>query len=315
MSVPVEQLKKCWFLTGPTASGKSATALELAERLGAEILSLDSMAIYRHMDIGTAKPSPEEQNRVKHHLIDLIEPHETFSVTDYLQCAVGAVDDILSRGKVPLFVGGTGLYLRCLLRGVFVGPDADWDLRKSLDDFLEEHGNAALHDRLRSVDAATADRLHPNDVRRIIRAIEVFELTGQPLSEQQTHCPAPEEDRPVAVVWLESDVDWLVERTARRVDLMMDQGLLQETEALLRRDPKPGRTARQALGYREILQHLEHGVPLDACVQQIKIGTRQFAKRQRTWFRNLEECTSVVRLPDETEAELAERLLDRFNKP
>lgn len=247
-----------------------------------------------------------------HHLIDLVEPHETFSVTDYIQCAVAAVDDIISRGKVPLFVGGTGLYLRSLLRGVFDGPDADWDLRKSLDGFLEQQGHAALHDRLRSVDAPTADRLHPNDVRRIIRAIEVFELTGQPLSEQQNHHPLPECDRPVAVVWLESNVDWLVERTARRVDLMMEQGLLQETVALLQREPKPGRTARQALGYREILQHLEEGVPLDKCIQQIKIGTRQFAKRQRTWFRNLEECTSVTRHIDESGIQLADRLLDMF---
>lgn len=314
MSVPVEQLKKCWFLTGPTASGKTATALHLAKQLDAEILSLDSMAIYRHMDIGTAKASAEEQAQVPHHLIDLIEPHQTFSVTDYLQHAQVAIEDILSRNKVPLFVGGTGLYLRSLIRGVFNGPDADWEFRKTQDAFLAEHGNVALHDQLRNVDPATANRLHPNDTRRIIRALEVHRLTGQPLSEQQNHHPVPLHERPMAIVWLESDVDWLVERIHRRVDLMMQQGLLQETEALLASDPPPGRTARQALGYRETLQHLEDGEPLEACVQQIKIGTRQFAKRQRTWFRNLEECTSVARQADESAEQLAERLVHTFQK-
>lgn len=315
LPVPAEQLKQCWFLTGPTASGKTATALHLAEQMNAEILSLDSMAIYRHMDIGTAKASDEERARVPHHLIDLIEPHETFSVTDYIQHAEVAIQDVLSRGKVPLFIGGTGLYLRSLIRGVFNGPDADWEFRKTQDVFLEKHGNAALHDRLRNVDAATADRLHPNDTRRIIRALEVRELTGQPLSEQQNHHPVPLDERPVAVVWLEADVDWLVQRIHRRVDLMMEQGLLQETEALLKYDPAPGRTARQALGYREILQHLEDGEPLEACVQQIKIGTRQFAKRQRTWFRNMEECSSVTRDSKESAEQLAERLLQMFRKP
>lgn len=314
MSVPVEHLKKCWFLTGPTASGKTATALHLAKRLDAEILSLDSMAIYRHMNIGTAKASKQERDEVPHHLIDLIEPHQTFSVTDYLQHAKAAIEDVLLRGKVPLFVGGTGLYLRSLIRGVFNGPDADWEFRKIQDQFLAEHGNVALHDQLKKVDPATADRLHPNDTRRIIRALEVRELTGQPLSEQQNHHPVPLQDRPVAVVWLESDVDWLVDRIHHRVDLMMEQGLLAETKALLASDPPPGRTARQALGYREILQHLEDGEPLDACVQQIKVGTRQFAKRQRTWFRNLEECTSVSRQADESAEQLAERLLQKFKK-
>ena len=314
MPVPTEQLKKCWFLTGPTASGKTATALRLASQLNAEILSLDSMAIYRHMDIGTAKASREERAQIPHHLLDLIDPHETFSVTDYIQHAEAAITDILSRNKVPLFVGGTGLYLRSLIRGVFHGPDADWEFRKAQDAFLVEHGSLALHDELRKVDAVTADRLHPNDTRRVIRALEVRKLTGQPLSEQQNHHPVPAEDRPAAIVWLESDVDWLVQRIHQRVDLMMQQGLLQETEALLKQDPAPGRTARQALGYREILQHLEDGEPLDACVQQIKIGTRQFAKRQRTWFRNLEECTSVKRQADESPEQLADRLLQTFGQ-
>ncbi|MEP3482080.1 MAG: tRNA (adenosine(37)-N6)-dimethylallyltransferase MiaA [Fuerstiella sp.] len=315
MTVPLEQLKKCWFLTGPTASGKTATALHLAEQLDAEILSLDSMAIYRHMDIGTAKASAEERAQIPHHLIDLIEPHETFSVTDYIQHAEAAISDILGRGKVPLFIGGTGLYLRSLLRGVFNGPDADWDFRNAQDEFLSQYGNAALHDRLKNVDAATANRLHPNDTRRIIRALEVYQLTGQPLSQQQNHNPLPLDKRPAAVVWLESDVNWLVERIHHRVDMMMEQGLLKETQALMNQDPAPGRTARQALGYREILQHLEDGEPLEACVLQIKIGTRQFAKRQRTWFRNMEECLSVKRKTDESAEQLAERLLQMFNKP
>lgn len=302
-------LQKCWFLAGPTASGKTATALELAGRLNAEIVSMDSMAIYRRMDIGTAKPNANEQNQVPHHLIDVVEPCEEFSVADYVQRATTVAREIMERGCTPLFVGGTGLYLRSMLRGVFDGPAADWGLRHELSESLKEHGNEWLHQQLQNVDATTAARLHPNDTRRVIRAIEVFRVTGAPLSEQQNHEPMPAEQRPQAVLWIEPPRAWLHDRINRRVALMMQEGLSAETEQLLAESPPPGRTARQALGYREIISHLEDGQPLDECVEQIKTGTRQFAKRQHTWFRNLEECTSVSIQGDESVERLAEMMI------
>ncbi|MEQ9410008.1 MAG: tRNA (adenosine(37)-N6)-dimethylallyltransferase MiaA [Fuerstiella sp.] len=309
MPAASNKLKHCWFLAGPTACGKTATSLELAQQLNAEIVSLDSMAVYRGMDIGTAKPAKHEQNRVRHHLIDVVAPHQEFSVADYVTRAVETIDDILNRNRVPLFVGGTGLYLRSLLRGVFEGPAADWTLRQALQKEAEEHGPDWLHTQLGQADPVTADRLHPRDERRIIRALEVFRLTGQPISEQQDHQPLPEAERPAAVFWLEPPRDWLHQRINQRVDQMMQQGLLQETEQLLACQPPPGRTARQALGYRELISHLEDGIPLPVAIEQICIRTRQFAKRQHTWFRNLEECTSIQISGTEQPAELASRLL------
>ncbi|APZ94705.1 tRNA (adenosine(37)-N6)-dimethylallyltransferase MiaA [Fuerstiella marisgermanici] len=308
MTEELDYLKHCWFLAGPTAGGKTATAIELAKILNAEIVSMDSMAIYRGMDIGTAKPSRDEQNAVPHHLIDVVKPHQEFSVSEYVLQASEVARQILKRDRIPLFVGGTGLYLRSLLRGVFEGPPADWELRNELQRGAEERGNDWLHSELQNVDPGTAAKLHPNDVRRVVRAIEVFRLTGQPLSQQQQQTPLPPQKRPAAVFWIDPPRDWLHERINRRVDLMMQQGLLKETQQLLAAEPPPGRTARQALGYREIISHLEDGVPLDDAVEQIKTGTRQFAKRQHTWFRNLEECSSVSITGSENPQELAVRL-------
>lgn len=270
---------------------------------------MDSMAVYCRMDIGTAKPSAQEQARIPHHLIDLVEPHVEFSASDYVRHAESAIDGILSRGHVPLFVGGTGLYLRSLLRGIFEGPQADPDLRDKLTRQAKHYGNAWLHNELAKVDQITAARLHPNDMRRIIRALEVFRLTGTPLSSLHEQHPLPPEERPLGVFWLDPPRDWLYDRVNGRVDLMMRQGLLEETRQLLASVPAPGRTARQALGYRELIRHLELGTPLCQAVEDIKTGTRQFAKRQHTWFRNLEECTAVPVTGLETPAELAERLL------
>lgn len=308
--MPPELLRQCWFLAGPTACGKSEVALELAGRIGAEILSLDSMALYRGMDIGTAKPSPEARQRVPHHLIDLIDSHEEFSVAEYAAAAEAACRDILARGRVPLFAGGTGLYLRSLLRGLFEGPAADWSVRREIEAEAEGRDPDCLHRRLQKVDPPTAARLHPRDVRRIVRALEVARLTGRPLSEQQRQGPLPEELRPPHVYWLDPPRNWLYERINRRVDEMIAAGLIDEVRRL-RALPRPlSRTARQALGYREILDALETGGDLAGAIDLIKRRTRQFAKRQYTWFRNLAECRPVEMTGDETPAELAVRILE-----
>lgn len=306
-----ELLRRCWVLAGPTACGKSATGLELAKRLGAEILSLDSMAVYRGMDVGTAKPTEAERRVVPHHLIDLVEPNENFSVTEYLSCAEDACRDVLSRDRIPLFVGGTGLYLRSLLRGVFEGPGASSEIRERLEADAQTLGGEALHARLRSVDPDRAAKLHPNDERRVIRALEVVEVGGRPMSELQMHPPLPEAERPRHVYWLSPPREWLYRRIEQRVDRMLADGLLEEARRLRERCGSLSLTALQAIGYRELVSHLDGECSLDEAVELIKRHTRQFAKRQHTWFRNLEECNAVEVTGEESPTEIAERVIDR----
>ncbi|MBW3541862.1 MAG: tRNA (adenosine(37)-N6)-dimethylallyltransferase MiaA [Planctomycetes bacterium] len=310
MQFPAHLLRRCWFLAGPTACGKTAAGVVLAERLGAEIVALDSMSLYRGMDIGTAKPSVEERRRVRHHLVDVLEPHQDFSVAEYLAAAQEACLDITRRGRTPLFVGGTGLYLRGVLRGVFRGPSANWELRRRLEADARELGADELHRRLIAVDPRAARSLHPHDTRRVIRALEVYELTGRPLSEQQEHGPRPVAQRPEHVYWLYPPRKWLYSRIDRRVERMVAEGLVEETRRLLAALQAPGRTARQALGYREIIDWLEGRIEsLAAAVELIQRRTRQFAKRQHTWFRNLIECRPIEMTGDESPAELAARVM------
>lgn len=287
-------LLDCWYLTGSTAAGKSAIGVELAERLGAEIVSMDSMALYRHMDIGTAKPSVEEQRRVPHHLIDIIEPHEEYSLAQYIEAAHRCAKDISGQGKKVLFVGGTPLYLKGLLRGIFQGPPADWTFRGQLQEEAGRHEPDWLHRRVREVDPAAAARLHPNDARRLIRALEIFHLTGRPISEfqKQFEIGTPAERCRVFVL------DWpreeLHDRIDRRVAEMFKNGLVDEVRALLTGQQPPGKTARQAVGYRDVIEHLAGRCNLAETVELLRRHTRQLAKRQGTWFRSLCECRFVA---------------------
>ncbi len=308
MSIAPELLSQCWFLAGPTACGKSSTAIEMARMLDAEILSLDSMAIYREMDIGTAKPTPHEQSLVPHHLIDLIDPSEEFSLAEYVEQAEIAVREILSRNKTPLFVGGTGLYLRSILRGLFEGPPADWEFR-NLAEQRENETPGYLHRQLSKCDPVSAKKLHPRDQRRIIRALEVYRQTGKPLSEQQLQPELPPELRPEKVFWLHPNREWLYERVNRRVDMMIEQGLIEEVIRLLQRTPPAGRTAVQGLGYKEIIAHLQENIPLDETLGLLKMQTRRFAKRQHTWFRNMSECKEVIVDGTETPQQLARKIV------
>lgn len=309
MRFRVDLLNNCWFLAGPTACGKTSVGLALANHLTAEIVSMDSMAIYRRMDIGTAKPSIPEQQRVPHHLIDIVDPHQDFSVAEFLAAAECACDQIVARGLTPLFVGGTGLYLRSILRGTFDGPGADWDFRRHMQQELSEHGAVAMFERLRIHDPQTAGRLHPNDHRRVIRALEVIHLTGKPLSEQQRQEPLPADQRPRNVFWLRPPREWLYQRINDRVQTMLQNGLLEEVQALRAEEPQLSRTARQALGYRELIDHLEGKLGYAEAITIIQNRTRQFAKRQHTWFRNLVECLEFQIQAGETSADIAHRLL------
>lgn len=308
MHLPPGILKQCWFLAGPTAVGKSEIGVELAQRIGAEIVAIDSMSIYRGMDVGTAKPSVELRRIVPHHLIDVLEPHEEFSVAQYVDEAAAISQQIVSRGRVPLFVGGTGLYLRSLLRGVFEGPSADPELRRELEADSARLSPGELHARLERVDPVSAARIHANDVRRIIRALEVYTTTGLALSQFQQQRPLVVEERPSNVFWLAPPRAWLHERINRRVEQMFADGLLDEVRRLLAVPYPLSRTARQALGYQEAIDHLEGRLTLAETITRIQTRTRQFAKRQHTWFRHLEECRSVEITGRETPSNLAERL-------
>lgn len=314
MHLSKEILTNCWILAGPTAVGKSALSLELAELLNAEIVALDSMTVYRGMNIGTAKPSREDQARVPHHLLDIIEPHQEFSLAEYLQASQTACAGIVARGRTPLFVGGTGLYLRTILRGLFEGPPADWDLRREMQQLEHSDGPGTLHRRLQVVDPDSARWLHPNDQRRVIRALEVHQLTGIPLSVQQQQAELPAEDRPRHVFWLEPPRDWLYERINRRVEAMFTAGLVAEVESLLDLPNGLGRTAQQALGYKEVLDYLANKTDLETTMQTLQTRTRQFAKRQHTWFRNLPELQAMPITGTENAKQISERLLSIANK-
>lgn len=298
------------YLTGPTASGKTPVGLELARHLNAEILSLDSMAVYRHMEIGTAKPTPRQQAVVPHHLIDLVDPDESFSLAQFVVAAHQAAESVRRRGRQPLFVGGTPLYLKSLLRGVFEGPAADWSLRSELQAEAHSSGTTALYARLRRVDPQTAARLHPNDTRRIIRALEVYAKTGQPISrfqQQFDHGRAAEACHVFVLQWPR---DTLHASTNRRVEKMFQAGLVEETQRLVERFAPLSRTARQAVGYRQVLEHLEGQFDLPETIRRVQAKTRQFVRRQETWFRSLSECRGVPVDEGFDPAGLAVRILE-----
>lgn len=282
--------RDAWFITGPTAGGKTAVGIELACALGGEILSLDSMAVYRGLDIGTAKPTPAERARVPHHLLDLVEPDEEFSVAQYVEQASRVAADVTARGRVPIFVGGTPLYLKALLRGIFAGPPADWEFRRECQALAEREGPAALHARLAEVDPAAARRLPVQDQRRVIRALEVWTKTGRPLTAWQQQF---DQARPAAacrVFVLDWPRDQLHRRINARVDAMFAAGLVDEVRRLLAAEASWARTASQALGYREVAAHVRGETDLATTIELVKTRTRQFAKRQLTWFRSLSEC-------------------------
>jgi tRNA dimethylallyltransferase len=277
------------ILTGPTASGKSALALELAGKLNAEIISADSMTVYRGMDIGTAKPSAADRQRVPHHLIDVLDPWESASVAWWLERSQEAVADIERRGKTALFVGGTPFYLKALLCGLFPAPPADQELRRRLEAEADQGGKDALHARLAAIDPLTAQRLHPNDVRRVVRALEVWHLTGKPISawQQQDWFGNSPRFRPGSCLVVDVPRAELYGRIDRRAEAMFAAGWVDEVRRL-RALPRPlSREASMALGYREIGEMLDGKRTLEETVAEVQLRTRQFAKRQLTWFRAL----------------------------
>ena len=281
------QKKKIMAVAGPTASGKSALALRLAELFGGEIISCDSMQIYRRMNIGTAKPTAEELSRVRHRMIDIAEPDEDFSCADYVKLAAEETQAALDGGALPIFCGGTGLYLDAFLRGSDFGEtQIDIELRRELEDYAREKGNEALHAMLREIDPDSADAIHPNNVKRVIRAIEIYRTGGVTKSELDRRSLECESEYDALVLALRyNDREILYNRIDSRVDAMISEGLLGETEALWREGIfDKNTTASQAIGYKEMLGYIKGEMSLEDAVSTLKTATRRYAKRQMTWF-------------------------------
>ncbi len=274
-------------ICGPTASGKTALAAELALRFGGEVVSADSMQVYRRMDIGTAKPTRSEQRGVPHHMIDVAEPEENYSVARYVADAVPIVDGILARGKLPIIAGGTGLYIDHLVAGRQFAPfQPDSGLRPQLQARARQEGLPALYAQLAQVDPDAAGSIHPNDEKRIIRALEVFLSTGKPLSQHDRESRAlPSRYTPLTIALNFAQRPHLWERIDRRVDQMMAQGLEGEVRALLESGIPPDCTAMQAIGYKELAAAIRSGLPVQSGAEEVKLRSRQYAKRQLTWFR------------------------------
>ena len=278
---------KILVICGPTASGKTALAVELALRHRGEVVSADSMQIYRRMDIGTAKPTREEMRGVPHHMLDVADPEEDFSVARYVDMAAKCVDDILSRGKLPILAGGTGLYIDSLLSGRTFAPfQPDSPLRGELEEQLRREGGAAMLARLAQVDPDSAARLHPNDEKRIVRALEVYQSTGKTITQHnlETQAIPPRYDALTLALAFERRED-MWSRIDRRVDQMMDQGLVAEVQGLLDSGVPAKCTAMQAIGYKEMAAALLSGGDVRAAAEEIQLRSRQYAKRQLTWFK------------------------------
>lgn len=303
------------LLIGCTASGKTRVGLELARRLGGEIVSMDSMKIYRRMDIGTAKPSREAQSEIPHHLIDVVEPSESYSLARYVEEADRAIRDIAARGKPILAVGGTMLYVRGLTAGVFEGPGANTEFRRGLRERAAREGTPALHAELARVDPRAAERIHVNDLRRIERALEVYHLTGVPISELQQQWDLPTNRYDCRIAALRRPKEEANHHINARVHRMIDAGLVDEVRALLAEPAGIGPQAAQAVGYAEIIAHLQSHLSLADAVERIKINSRHLAKHQRTWMRRMPGIRWVDVLENDSPEQVADRVLEAWIQP
>lgn len=299
-------------ICGQTASGKGRTSLAVARRLGGEIVSLDSMKVYRGMDIGTAKAAGQDRRAVAHHLLDVVDPWESFSAARWVELAEPAIRDIIARGRVPIVSGGTVLYLKALLFGLFEGPGADPEIRSRLKAEADTTGTAALHRRLGEIDPIAAQRIHPNDLRRIVRALEVYQVTGRPISEQQQQFDRLRPEMQPLVVALRRPRDDLNRRIDERVERMMAAGLEDEVRRLLGHPKGLSREASRAVGYSELIDFVAGRLPGGQVIERIKKNTRTFARRQMTHLRSLTFVQWIDLSPHERPEDVAGRIVARW---
>lgn len=278
--------KPLFLLVGPTAVGKSDISIELAKKLNGEIISADSMQIYKYMDIGTAKLKPEDMDGIEHYMIDIVYPDEDFSVAVFRERAKDHIDDILSRNKLPMVVGGTGLYINSLTHNLdFSTTICDWEFRNKLNQLAKTNGNEYVHNMLKDIDKESFKRLHVNDLKRIIRALEVYKYSGKTISEYQRESKLIPIEYDTCIVGLTMDRKKLYDRINKRVDIMMEKGLLDEVKKLLNMGYSKDLVSMQGLGYKEMVSYIEGDLSYDGAVDKLKQSTRHFAKRQLTWFR------------------------------
>lgn len=279
------------IIAGPTAVGKTDISIEVAKAFGGEIISSDSMQIYKHFDVGSAKPTPEEQARVNHHLIDFVDPKTPFSVSDYQKCAKEKIEDLFKSDKLPVVTGGTGLYANALMYKMdFNQTDSDHDYRAKLEKLYEEEGAEFLHEKLKALDPDAASRIHANNVRRVIRALEVNEVTGMNMKDFQKD-PEKTSDYRVILVGLTRNRHKLYARINKRVDLMLEAGLIDEIKYLKSIGLDDSYTSMQGIGYKEVLPYLEGRYDYDTMADLIKLNSRRYAKRQMTWFKRYKDMT------------------------
>ena len=294
-------------IAGPTASGKTALSILLAKEMDGEIVSCDSMQVYKDMDIGTAKPTPEEQQGIPHHMLSVAEPWEDFSVSRYCAMADPIVEDILRRGKSPIIVGGTGLYMDALIRGNAFAPCPSTGRREELEALAASQGIEAVIEKLRAVDPESAARLHPSDQKRIVRAMEVYLETGMTITEHNRKTQEiPPKYHPIRFALTDRQRQTLYDRIDRRVDTMVEAGLIEEIQGLLARGIPEKCTAMQAIGYKEFVAALHGACSLEEAAGQVKQSSRRYAKRQLTWFRRNPENIWLIREDRQTSMEILE---------
>ncbi|MFH2024257.1 MAG: tRNA (adenosine(37)-N6)-dimethylallyltransferase MiaA [bacterium] len=299
------------FIVGPTAVGKTATAIELAKRLNGEIISIDSRQVYKGLDVGTAKPTLRQQKEIPHHLIDILEPSEQISAGTYRELALVAVADILSRDKLPIFVGGSGMYVKALVQGIFQESLTDKSVRDKIKAELDKKGIAELYNRLVDIDPELAVKIHLNDTKRITRALEIYEITGKPPSahyrNQETESPFPNR---IFVLTMEREN--LYQRINERVDQMIQDGLVDEVQALLNSGLRKNLDSLLTLGYQEVVTYLDGECSYAEMVENIKRNTRRYAKRQLTWFRNQLEATWITITPETTISDVTRQIFQNI---
>lgn len=277
---------KILVIVGPTAVGKTYVSIELAKKFNTEIISADSMQVYKYMDIGTAKVTEEEACGIKHHMLDLVYPNEEFSVSEFQKIAEKHIDNLIDNDKLPIVIGGSGLYVNSLLYDLDFGKvKSDEKVKKYYTDFYNEHGTEKLHELLVNVDSEAAAKIHKNNVKRVIRALEVCHITGKKFSEMNTDIRKPSEKYNCIIIGLEMDRDILYQRINKRVDIMVENGLIEEVKSLLDKGYDRNLVSLQGIGYKEIIDYLEEKTTKQDAIDILKTNTRRFAKRQFTWFK------------------------------